>query len=60
MTDQKVRRRPGRPFAGGPTRTRSLRLGEVYDQAKEKAESHGETITAVVQRKLAEYLREGD
>lgn len=50
------RRRPGRPYAGGPTKTRSMRLGDVYDQAKTKAESEGETITAIVERLLAEYV----
>lgn len=36
-----------------------MRLGNVYDQAKAKAEANGETIAVVVARKLAEYLAEG-
>jgi hypothetical protein len=51
-----IKRRPGRPPSGGPTPTRSLRLGPVYDLAKVKAESRGENITAVVERLLTEYL----
>ncbi len=51
-------RRPGRPYAGGPTQTRSMRLGQVYDDAKSLAEALGETITAVVERKLTEYLED--
>ncbi|MFD6565405.1 hypothetical protein [Micromonospora profundi] len=53
MTEPK--RRPGRP-ATGKTPTRSMRLGPVFDQAKAKAEAGGETITAVVERLLAEYV----
>ena len=49
------KRRPGRP-ATGKTPTRSMRLGPVYDQAKAKAEANGESITAVVERLLAEYV----
>ena len=52
------KRRPGRP-ATGKTPTRSMRLGEVYDLAKAKAERNGETITAVVERALAEYIERG-
>lgn len=48
-------RRPGRP-ATGKTPTRSMRLGPVYDLAKARAERRGETITAVVERLLTEYI----
>ena len=48
-------RRPGRP-ATGKTPSRSMRLGDVYDQAKAKAEANGETITAVVERLLRAYV----
>ena len=51
-------RRPGRP-ATGTNPTRSMRLGPVYEQAKAKAEARGETITAVVERLLAEYVERG-
>lgn len=50
-----TKRRPGRP-ATGKTPTRSMRLGQNYDKAKAKAEANGETITAVVERLLAEYV----
>lgn len=51
-------KRPGRPYDGGPTPARSVRIGDVWDQAKSKAEATGDTITAVVERKLIEYLAE--
>jgi hypothetical protein len=51
------KRRPGRP-ATGKTPTRSMRLGPVYDQAKAKAEANGETITAVVERLLTQYVNQ--
>lgn len=52
------KRRPGRPYSGGSTPTRSMRLGDVYERAMAKAHARGETIAAVVERKLAEYLDE--
>ncbi len=55
MADPK--RRPGRPVTTGKTPTRSMRLGDVYDQAKALAEQRGETITHVVERALAEYVQ---
>lgn len=55
MPDQ-AKRRPGRPVTTGTTPTRSMRIGEVYDQAKAKAETHGENITAVVERLLRQYV----
>ncbi|GAB3817609.1 hypothetical protein [Micromonospora zhanjiangensis] len=55
MTEQP--RRPGRP-ATGKTPTRSMRLGPNYDRAKAKAKANGETISAVVERLLAEYVAE--
>lgn len=57
--DHTVKRKPGRPRReGGPDPVRSFRMGDVYDRAKTKAESEGETIVAVIARKLAEYLGE--
>lgn len=53
-----VKRRPGRPVTTGKTPTRSMRLGDVYDKAKVKAEGSGETITSVVERLLRQYLDE--
>lgn len=55
MTEEK--RRPGRP-ATGKTPVRSLRVGDVWDRAKAKAEAEGETITDVVERLLTEYAAE--
>jgi hypothetical protein len=55
VTEQ-PKRRPGRPKSTGKTPTRSMRLGNVYDDAKAKAESNGETITAVIERMLADYV----
>ena len=49
------RRRPGRP-ATGTNPTRSMRLGPNFDEARAIAEANGETITAVVERLLAEYV----
>lgn len=49
------KRRPGRP-ATGKTPVRSMRLGDIYDKAKAKAEANGETITAVVKRLLTSYV----
>ncbi len=57
MTEQ-TKRRPGRPVTTGKTPSRSMRLGPVYDRAKAKAEAHGETITAVVERLLTRYVQE--
>lgn len=51
-----AKRQPGRPYAGGSNPTRSMRIGGIYDQAKAKAEAHGETIAAVVERLLSDYL----
>ncbi len=56
MTEDQARRRPGRPPAGGPTPTRSLRLGQVYEQAQARARDREETLTHVVERKLADYV----
>ena len=33
-----------------------MRLGDIYDKAKAKAEANGETITAVVKRLLTSYV----
>jgi hypothetical protein len=49
------RRGPGRP-ATGTNPTRSMRLGPNFDDARRYAERDGETITAVVERLLAEYV----
>ena len=51
------KRRPGRP-ATGKTPTRSMRLGPIFDQAKAKAHANGETITAVVERLLTQYVNQ--
>ncbi|WP_157437873.1 hypothetical protein [Actinoplanes subtropicus] len=56
MSEDQTRRRPGRPPAGGPTPTRSLRLGDVYDQAQARAREREETLTHVVEQKLADYV----
>lgn len=49
------KRRPGRP-ATGKTPVRSIRIGDVWDQAKVIAEQRGETITSVIERALTEYV----
>lgn len=49
------RRRPGRP-ATGQTPTRSVRVGDVWDRARAKAEASGETMTAVITRALEAYI----
>lgn len=51
-------RRPGRPKTTGPTTSRSMRIGPIFDQARALAERRGETITAVVERALAAYVAE--
>lgn len=56
MTEKRGPGRPRKP--GGPDPTRSMRLGDVYDQAMLRAAQRGEKITHVVARKLAEYLEE--
>lgn len=53
MTSQ--RRRPGRP-ATGQTPTRSVRVGDVWDRAREIAARRGETMTAVITRALEAYI----
>lgn len=44
----------GRP-ATGQTPVRTLRLGQVWDEAKENAKSDGETMTDLVERLLRRY-----
>lgn len=51
------RRRPGRP-ATGQTPTRSVRVGDVWDRAREIAAQRGETMTAVITRALEAYILE--
>lgn len=50
-------RGPGRP-ATGVTTPRSIRSGAVWDQAAAIAATNGETIKAVIERKLEEYIVE--
>lgn len=49
-------RRRGRPPTG-VTPKRNVRIGEEWDQAAEIASADGETMTALVRRLLAEYIR---
>jgi len=48
-------RRPGRP-ATGQTPTRSIRIGDVWDDARRVAGQRGETITDVITSALEEYV----
>ena len=56
MTSDPPKRRPGRP-ATGKTPSRHVRVGPAWDQAKAIAKQHGETISAVVNRALNDYIR---
>lgn len=61
MTDDTPRRRgPGRPSQGGPTTSRSIRSGQVWDDLETYYTARGERMSAVVNRLLdqeAERLR---
>jgi hypothetical protein len=48
-------RRRGRP-ATGTNPVRSMRIGAIFDEARRIAESHGESITVLVERLLTEYV----
>lgn len=50
------RRGPGRPPTGGPTPTRSLRIGATWDQATAIAKRRGETLTSVIEAGLRRYI----
>lgn len=55
------KRGPGRPRKeGGPNPNRSLRLGPIYDTAKDHADQRGEKITHVVERALEAYVNQKD
>lgn len=56
MTDEQPKRSPGRP-ATGQTPVRTIRIGPVWDEAKEYAEDRGETMTAVVEAALRRYVQ---
>lgn len=49
------KRRPGRP-ATGQTPTRSVRIGSIWDRAREIAEQRGEGISTVIERALEDYV----
>jgi hypothetical protein len=55
MTDT-PKRRPGRP-ATGETPKRNIRIGKIWDDAAVIAERRGETMTDIVTRLLAGYVR---
>lgn len=51
------RRRPGRPpREGGPKPKRSVRVGDVWEQAQRKAEREGVPFADVVERLLASWV----
>lgn len=50
------KRRPGRP-ATGHQPTRSVRIGAVWDAAKEVATGRQESINQVITRALENYVR---
>jgi hypothetical protein len=55
------KRAPGRPRKdGGPNQNRNLRLGPIYDTAKDQADQRGDKITHVVERALAAYVKRED
>jgi hypothetical protein len=55
------KRGPGRPRKeGGPNPNRSLRLGPIYDTAKDHADQRGEKITHVVEQALEAYVNRED
>lgn len=57
MTEQK--RRPGRPKTTGTSPQLPVRTPQaLQDAAKARAEREGTTLSAVVNRLLAEYIRE--
>jgi len=53
--DEQPKKR-GRPFTGRAKEKRNIRVGEVWDQAAELARARGETMTAVVERALKNYV----
>lgn len=55
FSDQTPKRRPGRP-ATGVTPTRSVRVGDVWDQAATVAKARGESLAKVIERALTEYV----
>lgn len=50
-----AKRRPGRP-ATGQTRNRSMRLGDVYDEAQKIAAARGDRLSKIVEDALAAYV----
>ena len=51
------RRRPGRP-ATGHDPTRSVRIGDVWDEAMKVSRRRGETLHQVITRALEDYVKE--
>jgi hypothetical protein len=52
-----VRRPRGRPRTTGETAVRSVRIGQVWDEAAAVARTRGETLTAVITRALRAYVK---
>jgi hypothetical protein len=50
------KRRPGRPSQGGPTKSRSIRLGDIYDRAHKLAASRGDNLPDIIERALEDYV----
>lgn len=51
-------RRVGRPSQGGPTPSRSIRLGPIYDRALKIAKHRGDKLPAILEQALHAYVRE--
>ncbi len=60
MTEEKRKR--GRPVTTGTTPNRNVRVGAIWDEAKEIADARGETMSEVVvpivERGLERYVSE--
>lgn len=56
MSEETARRRPGRP-ATGHAPTRSVRIGDVWDEAMTVANGRGEALNQVITRALERYVR---
>lgn len=54
--DDTPKRRPGRPVTTGTSPVRTIRVGQVWEQAAAIAAARGESLPDVVRRSLERYV----